>query len=344
MDATDTERLRTIAQKEIEQSVEYSRIRDCAEILKLAADIDNKRAATKKIVSELEDSSRPPRRDLKSYISALTPALAILSLLITTGLALLQLRVSEREKKSDEWENDYKLVHSQPEAATGIYSRWAGDVVYETQAADLVSFALTKIEGQAEFESTFDNRFGKPVSWKTLPDVIKLDVALNDELSPLVIRAWATSAKKDKDHPNSDCGQLDDKLLVHRCSVLANDVRIITNKIAAMFPSRRPDLPLDLRNAALEYGDFEGANLSGAKISGTTFVSVELRGADLGGITDVNDSKFFSSDWWRAKKMSGILLDYLRGKGGCEGGDFAPGDAQSKKECGEAITKFNQSN
>jgi hypothetical protein len=353
----DTERIREIADSIIEKSGDAATIKSAAELLRLASEIENRRADVRKLAAEeqkigldLSESRRSRKsEDWKTYITLLAPVFTTVVLAATLVSQSYQFNQSEKDKQAEarrqaesaedvRWSDAIKLLsESDKISPTGallksfVKSDRYGDQAYKTAIQELI-----QTEDPERFNSLFDSIF-QPVDWSTLPQVVELDRTLWSSLDPLLQKSY------DRAKNVNDLNILDatDRKKV---SSLNSHLELITRSIAPVLKGPRPSgTTLDLSSTDLVNADFQGANLKGAKLERVTFSGVNIKDADFSGITEFAGSKFFSSPWWQVSHINQDFLEYLAKNYSCDTSLDASGQPPSPDACKKGIASLQES-
>jgi len=159
--------------------------------------------------------------------------------------------------------------------------------------------------GTEDFDKMFRDVF-KRVSWDSLGQVLELNRELRARGSPLWSKAYdATTGKEDAEKLLS----ADEKKsyeYVNRAMLK------ICSQVADVLKSSRP------RGASLDFSgthfwscDWSNVDLSGANIESMALDTMNLEGANLANISQFEGASFHQVAWWKAKKVSPKLLEFL---------------------------------
>ncbi|SRR6266481_226434 len=321
----DTERLREIATSMLEKSIDDKMARNAGELLKLASEIENQIAEARKLAAEERkismDFNESRRRfrsdDRKAYIALLAPVFTTFVLAGTLAMQSYQFERSERDKQAEarrqaeaaedlRWTEAVKLL-SQVEKispAGVLLKSFAKSERYGAQAYKTAVQILIKADNPGLFANLFGSVFD-PVDWNNIGQVVELNRTLDSQRNSLISRSW------DKEKQTSDVNKLNQterSELAH----LDTKLQLITAKLAPVVKGpRTAGVTLDLRSIDLWVGDFQGADLSGANLSDAELTYIDLRGANLSGITEYQQASFNGTAWWQASKIGKGLLEYL---------------------------------
>jgi Pentapeptide repeats (8 copies) len=306
----DIQRIKDIAASALAKADDSDKIAQSSALLKLAAEIENQRAQTRKIEDEARDSMRHKKTsDLKEFIALLAPVFTTLVLAGTLALQSYQfhqqrVEAAEQAKRQAEaaedasWADALKLLSSSEKLspAAVLLKRFSLSPRYAEEARrtalELLSVRATQPEA---FESVFASVF-EPVSWENLPQVLDIDRQLYQRIRPLLLRY--------KKLDPSEKSQYDS---------LNSELDFISNDIGLLLKTQRPGSQvLDFHSVALWDTDLQEADLSGADLTDGNFGNLDVRGANLSGITKVGGAPNFNqSAWWQASQVSPKLRDYL---------------------------------
>ena len=327
----DVRLIKEVATAELKNSQDVNKVNGAAQLLKLAAEIENQRAQAQKTEGELRDlRAHKKTRDTKEFIALLAPVFTTLVLAGTLALQTYQFSRTERDKYQEaqqqreaaavqakkqadaaedaSWADALKLLSSSEKLspAAVLLKRFSLSPRYSGEARrtglDLLS---AKSTDPAAFQSLFAALF-EPASWNNLAEIVQINRQLNQRINPLLLKAW--DAKKYTPHleklTKSEREQYD---------AWTSNLEYMSRVVALVFKSPgRPSNPLDLHGVAIWDTDLKGVDLQGADISSTNFSTVNLEGANLSRITKFEYCAFWSTPWWEAAKISPELLDYLK--------------------------------
>lgn len=315
----ETERLCEIATSILESAHDNSMVSKAGELLKLASEIESQRAEARKLVAEErkitldinEFQRRTASDDRKAYIALLVPMFTTVILAGTLVLQSYQFARSEADKQAEarrqadaaedvRWADAIKLLaQSENLSPAGVLLKsFANSGRYGAQAYQTAVQILVKTDDPQLFASLFGSVFD-PVDWNNLPQVFELDRILDSNCNSLSFKQVSNVTKLNETETNE---------LDH----LNTKVQFITTKFAPVLKGPRPaGVKLDLRSVDLWTGDFQGADLSGANLGETNLTYLDLRGANLTGITEYQGAAFVGTAWWRASRIGRSLLEYL---------------------------------
>jgi hypothetical protein len=311
----DTKRLRKLADSMTEKPADEVSIKNAAEILKLAAEIDNHRLQTHRLDVEGADERRRRLKfeNSKEYITLLTPLAATVVLALTLILQAAQTFFTETDKRHEaedaRWDNDIKeLVHYEHISPAGILlksfanSTRYGDESYKT--ANQILSSTSSMDDPNSFNKLFDLVFQNG-DWNTLPSLVDLSRQLYRQLQPLNQKAL------DGGSPSSDINTLAEPDRA-RGNNLRAELKRVTEEVSLILATKRPrGARLDLHDAYFIDGDFKHADLSGANLTGTSLISMDLEGTDLSGITEYRGAQLWYSTWWRASRRTDAFFECL---------------------------------
>ena len=322
----DTERLREIATSIIETSDEPNTVKNAAELLKLASEIEGQRAGARKFAVEEEkirsDLKVSPLQlkseDRKAHIALLAPVFTTLVLAGTLVLQSYQFLRSERDKDAEarrqadvaedvRWADAVRLLsQSEKLSPAGVLLKnFVKSERYRDQAYQTARQILVKTDDSAKFASLFGSVFD-PMEWNNLSQVIELDRTLHSRINPLLVKSWDPKKRDNDTKRLSSTEQAE-------FNGLSAEVKFVTGRIGALLKNPRPaGVTVDLRAADLWVGDFQGADLSGANLSETILADIDLRGANLTGITEYQGITCTDTAWWRASRIGQDLLEELK--------------------------------
>jgi hypothetical protein len=213
---SDTDRLREIANSSIGKSGDPDEISKAAQLLKLAAEIDQCRADTqkshldeKKALQDLRESERRLRADdTKTYISLLAPFFTTLVLAGTLVLQSYQFISSERDKQIEtqrqaavaedvRWADAVKLLQQSDKftPAALLLKSFVKSDRYGSQAYRIAVSVLIKTDDPETFANLFASIF-EPVNPDNEEQVFDINRSLTSHMAPLLAKHW--DSKKNK--------------------------------------------------------------------------------------------------------------------------------------------------
>jgi hypothetical protein len=320
---TDTDKLRELANSTIGKSVDQPEIEKAAQLLKLAAEIDQCRAEARKanldrrkVVQDLRESRhRLKTEDTKAYISLLAPVFTTLVLAGTLVLQSYQFIHSERDKQVEaqrqaavaedvRWAEAIKLLQSDKLTPASlllksfIRSDRYGPPAYRTAVSILI-----KTEDPEVFANLFVSIFD-PIDWSNAQQVFDINRSLTSHLAPLLAKPWDPKKGRSDLHRLNRTEQIE-------YDYLKKELKFISIEIALSLKGPRPaGIKPDLHSTSF-WGDLRGADLRGANLNQANLIAISVQGADLSEITEYDNVNCFATAWWQASKISGGLLQYL---------------------------------
>lgn len=353
----DTERLRDIAASIIKDSNDEGRIKNAAELLKLASEIENQRAGARKLTTEEQKisfdlrESRNHRKsdDRKVYITLLAPVFTTLVLAGTLILQSYQFVQSERDKQVQDkrqaeaaedvrWTDAVKLLSQSDKLSPAgvLLKSFVKSDRYGAQAHQTALQILLKTDDPELFDSLFVLVF-EPIDWNDLPQVIDLNRKLYANMNPVIQKTW------DPPKMVNNTSRLNPSERKQYDS-LFKEIEFIDTKIAPVLRVSRPSgVALDLHSTNLVLCDLQGADLRGANLNGANMANVNLKGTNLIGITHDQFSTYYTA-WWEVSQSSQELLQYLMKES-----PFRPGHLYgplyqriSKKDYDDNVTRLLQ--
>lgn len=354
----DTDQIRHIAASILEGSHDEAAVRQGAELLKLASEIDNQRAGARKLAAEEQKINDDLNSHIKGYIALLAP---LFTTIVLAGTLLQQSHqfVQSEKTKQDQFTQAEKDKDSEArrEADAAEDLRWADAVRLLSQSEKLSpagvivkSFIkserygapanqtalqiLVKTNDPDLFADLFTTIFD-PVSWDNVAQVSDLDRRLFSEANPLYMKSWNPRTLR------NDLTKLN-PAEKREWEYLEKDLTFVSARLALLLKGQRPPgTKLNLRSIVF-YGSFEGADFSAADIAGSTMSAIDVKGADFGGVTGYDGVPFQATAWWRASKIDVGLLEYLiKNYPYDERSVYSP--ASNKEEYQAAVTNLKKS-
>ena len=320
----DTERLREIAASIIKDSNDEGKIKNAAELLKLASEIENQRAGASKLTTEEQKisfdlrESRDHRKsdDRKAFITLLAPVFTTFVLAGTLTLQSYQFARSERDKEIENkqqaeaaedvrWTDAVKLLSQSNKLspAGALLKSFVKSDRYGPQAVQTALQILLKTDNSEEFERLFVLVF-EPVDWKDLQRLIDLNRTLYANMGPVLQKSWNLQKQV---NDTSKLNPVERK----QYDSLWSELEFLATKIAPVLRAARPSgVALDLHSTDFVLCDLQGADLSGANLDGVNMSAVNLKGANLSGITH-DGLAMFRTAWWEASQISQEALQYF---------------------------------
>lgn len=325
---SDTESLRRIARAMIERPEDEDAIQSAAEILRLAAEIDNQMSGARKLSAEErkllteagESDVRRKSDDRKAYITLLAPVFTTLVLAGTLVMQGVQFRQSEKDKADEaerqsalnedqQWSQTLdELSKSEGVSAGGVsLQKFAKSMRYADLARKTAIQILIKTRDQDVFEEVFGSVFGA-VDRGNFQEIAELDRNVD---AKYIFLSQKEGYDLKNNRPTKRTLSKEDR---DELSVVSYKLQSITAKIEPTIKGRGPGPPFDLHSVDLWDADLHNSSLKNANISSADFTFIDLTGADLSGIVEFQDSSFAATAWWRALKIDKLLLDYLKQK------------------------------
>ncbi|PYK39719.1 MAG: hypothetical protein DME60_09275 [Verrucomicrobia bacterium] len=118
---------------------------------------------------------------------------------------------------------------------------------------------------------------------------------------------------------------------------------VITSHIGGVLKIERPlDARIDLSGTVFKNGDWQRVNLRGANLENAELLWMDLRDAQLDGVTQFAGLHLYSTNWWHAKSINKPLLDYLRTTSPCTAGKpYGPRDEMSsEQDCESSVRRL----
>jgi hypothetical protein len=253
----------------------------------------------------------------KGAAEILTPFITTIVLAGTLCLNMWQARVAAREKREDaktQADKDEKARFTDvvemivkmehiSQASTLISS--FTEEPYKTLGRGIAMTLLRNAKSMPDFENLFTS-VTDPSSPDYLSMLLPICRTVREQLSAQFNAAW--------DYKNSTFNKAllpPDKLDMH--NLLAQEDWFLSVRLAAVL--KRPRTPgevLDLRGIGLTDCEIRGADLQRTILTSAVWTWIDVDDVDFGGITEFYDANFWNTAWWRAKRIEGGLLEYLK--------------------------------
>ena len=327
----DIQRINNIAVSVLANSEDNDKLTQAAELLKLVAETENQRAQTKKIEDDLQDSIRHKKiRDTKDFIALLAPVLTTIVLAGTLALQSFQFSRTEKDKDIEaQRQRDAALAQAKREAQATEDASWA-DALRLLQSSEHLSpaavllkrfsrsaryaeeakrTAVQLLEQNITAPSDFENLFGsvfEPATWENLPQIADIDRHLYQKINPILSTLWTFKSNSWHEEKLTPSNQN-----LYNC--LKEELSYISAVMAILLKTPRPpSQALDFHSIALWNTDLKGVDLRGADISEASLSFLNVKGADLSGITKFGGNSIEHVAWWEASKIGPEFGSYLR--------------------------------
>jgi hypothetical protein len=282
-----------------------------AGILKLSVDLDKSQAEARKLDYENATAARRESSErLKEYVSLLTPVVTIVTLAVTLAFQGWQFIKAEKDKREAEedaqWQGAVKTLSERSGLSPAVVA--LNPFLKSARYSEAARHAAIQLMANTTDPILFDGLFATaltPTSWNNLDDVMALMRTLTAEGNPLWQKQW------NKDTRTSEPSRLSES--ERRIDVyLDYTMPKISAQVGSLLKTPRPSsVSLNLAAARFRESDWEDVNLNGANIENVAFVTIDLKDADLGGITHFGSPLVAYTAWWEAKRISPELLEYL---------------------------------
>ncbi len=256
--------------------------------------------------------------------------LSVLGVLATLGIQMHQIKVAAQgqaeQVEAAQFLDITKSLRSIPSENISIFATATALRTYLVsprfgqQARDLAVSILGTTANPSGFQVLFDDVV-KQTNRANLSDIVRLSNILQD-----IYEGTEAELDKIKENPKPPTpvrpgppplaqpvpteielqGDLDD---------IARRQKMVGEALAKILRSFQPPLAdVNLTHAAFVSNDLSGLDLSHANLNRTLIVWSNVKDADFGRVTEFNDSEWGNTQWWTAKKLSLLLLDYLKQK------------------------------
>jgi Pentapeptide repeats (8 copies) len=337
-------------------------IKKSADLLKLAAEIENQQAQARKVVEDLLDSRvNKKAKDRKELIALLAPVVTTVVLAGTLVLQGIQFARTEKDKNLDadrqrqatiaetkrladeaedaRWADALKLLASSEKIspAAVLLNRFAKSPRYAGEARlTAEKLLLLNSSDPGAFENLFGSVFS-PIKWEDLSEVESIDRQLYQKINPIMFKIWDAKLKKSdwSKASREERRQYDD---------LNADLDYLGGQLAILLKGKRgANQALDFHFMALWDIDVQGADLSGADLSSSNLSNLNLAGTNLSGITKFNWAVFSGSAWWEASTISPELRAYLEERYALDAkAIYASGRTYTSEEYTAAVARLSR--
>jgi uncharacterized protein YjbI with pentapeptide repeats len=320
----ESDQVRTSARKLLATGSPEDAVK-AADLLDKASELDARDAATLKAKAETQKLLQPWGAESGwKVLVDLTPFLSFVIVALGFVFNSYQTRVADKEKREEairQQKADEEKAAREQRAAEE--KRWSDaiTIIQKTEdfspAAAILSTFLTGSYAKLARETAasvmltakkFDNfsdlfnTFVEPVKWENLDQVLGLLRSVSITVTPLLNKAWVNDAW---DFSSLTPAELDSY------NLLTQERTFLGAKVAAVLRQPRPSLdPIDLSGIGLSLINLAGADLRNS-IAPFTWNRVNLDGADLRGMTNVENTWVYNTAWWHAGHIDGPFLKLL---------------------------------
>jgi hypothetical protein len=166
--------------------------------------------------------------------------------------------------------------------------------------------------------------------------VLLLDRTLTARNRPL-----SNKSSDEGKHINDMTRLTSDEVLTYNYDVVA--ARTITAQIGGLLKTPKPPgVQIDLSSTWFQDGDWKGIDFDGANLDNIWLSEMDLRDAELKGVTHFNAAYLNRTAWWEVRSIDRPLLEYLRTNYPFRlGQSYGPqNQVSSQEECDAAITRL----
>jgi hypothetical protein len=286
-------------------------------VLRLCSELEASRAQARKVALEERKlqhendtaSTRGRFERIKEYVSLSTPIVAIVTLTATLSFQSWQFLQSEKDKAAEaeeaQWRDAYRSVSQSAGINPAIVplKRFLKSPKYGNLAKETAVQLLAYTTDITFFREVFGMAF-VPLGWQDLDYIVRMDRAVAERERPLVEKAW--------DGKNADERRLEPTKERPVYDYVQNVMPQFCEHVGYLLKESRKDHErLDLSATAFQLCDWRGADLSNSNIKNIWLSHVDLKGANLDGISQFDGAIFWRVAWWEASRMSPALRKYL---------------------------------
>jgi len=296
-----------------------------AELLLKASEIDERDAAAAKTKVEIQQLQKPaPAESGWKTLVDITPFLSFVIVALGLFINSSQTRAADKEKRDDTaHQRQADADKAVREREADEEKRWTDAItlIQKTEdfspSAALLSTFLTGSHAALARETAaslmltakkFDNfsdlfnTFVEPVTAENLSQVLALLRSVSSAVSPLLQKTWVNNA--------TDVSVLTPEER-DSFNLLTQERTFLGTRVASVLRQPRKSLePIDLSGMGLDDVDLSGADLRNC-VSPYTWNIVNLDGADLRGMTNVENTWVYNTAWWHASHIDKRFLDIL---------------------------------
>ncbi len=316
------ESLKAAAAALIVEAKDAAATQQAAELLKTISETERQAAETSKLNVEkqkLEDdiAQSPKRRrsEERTYITTvLVPLLSTLILGGTLALQSIQAYFTEKDKTREEqrqriaaedvrWQEALKGLSSSREiSTTALYIKmFLNTDRYGSLARQTAFQLLAGTNDAVVFKDLFATLY-VPVTWDNFPQIVDLSRTIVARVNPIADKKLTR-------------GEALTPLEQRTYDAELENIKLICNSVSPLLKSTRPaGIKIDLRAVAWWDCDLSNSDLSGANLEVFTPTRINFKGANLAGVTFLQDDVWRYNAWWRAAKMSPEFLIFLKQK------------------------------
>ena len=253
----------------------------------------------------------------RNWIPLFAPMIATVILAITVWFQSGQLSATREANEDAQFREVIKTVAQARDTESEftaflLFKPFLGSKRYRDTTRQMIITILPKVEVYDTFEDLLTSLFPDP----TFADADGLARigrtqtrrlhALNHRLEHLQHDPPIDGALK---------AHMEEDAIGHQRETLLDEIRLVNNDLVKAMSSRSAGVgSVDLSSILFYRCDWSYRKFHGMTIEGADFDSVNLKGAELRGITGFESSDWTGTAWWQAKSMDGNLLRYLEKK------------------------------
>ncbi len=200
------------------------------------------------------------------------------------------------------WQEALKgLSNSKEISTTALYIKMFLNTERYGPIAKQTAFQLlASTNDTVVFKDLFDSIY-VPATWENFSQILDLTRTILSRGAPVydkkINRAIALTPQEEKAYDAE-----------------FDDIKLICSRVSPLLKSKRPvGVKIDLRSIAWWECDLSNSDLSGANLEAFTPTRINFKGADLTGVTFLQDD-VWDTAWWKAAKISPDLLTFLSQK------------------------------
>jgi hypothetical protein len=294
-----------------------------ADLLDKASQIDARAVESRRADAERRKLEQPAETPWKDLLTLLSPLLSTIILGGTLAFNVWQARITQEEKSKEaaetRRENERQAIQAEAKRMTEALeliqrveevsptAALINTFTEEPGRSTMRQFGMTLIARAKTYDKFRDlfQAVAVPMTWENLPEVLELFRGVHAEVNPLLTKTWIAGTN-DTSRLTPDEKERYDRLVPAR--------ELLSREVAAALRDLRKNAsrPLDLSGLGFDGADLSGVNLAGAVISRGVWNAVNLDDCDLSGVMLGDGFWFYSTAWWRVRRIDRRSLDFLK--------------------------------
>ena len=248
------------------------------------------------------------------WIPLFAPMIAIVILAITAWFQSRQLSATREANEDSQFREVIKTVaqaHDTESEFTAflLFKPFLDSKRYHDMTRQMIITILPKVELYDTFEDLLSSLFPNPTfaDAESLARIARMQTrrlhSLDHRLEHL---------KHDPPIDGALKARIEEDAVGHQRETLLEEISLINNYLGKTMSSPSAGTgSVDLSFILFYRCDWSNRELRGVNIEGTKFDGVNLKGAELRGITGAESSDWTGTAWWQAKSIDGNLLRHL---------------------------------